>query len=114
MAVVIVDNEGSNAHSLRHVGRGHERREWRELVPEMVRDEVVPDQKGRVPQLLGPARVGVPGAGRLHAFIDHTEAEGTRWSHVVPPPLYTCRTPMWVEGFALLTQAGPWPSFAAR
>src|SRR6266545_2330371 len=79
MAVVIVDNEGSNAHSLRHVGRGHERREWRELVP---------DQKGRVPQLLGPARVGVPGAGRLHAFIDHTEAEGTRWSHVVPPPLY--------------------------
>src|SRR6266436_5454415 len=27
---------------------------------------------------------------------------------------YTCRTPMWVEGFALLTQPGPWPSFAAR
>ena len=24
------------------------------------------------------ARVGVPGAGRLHAFIDHTEAKGSR------------------------------------
>src|SRR2546425_679165 len=78
MAVVIVDNEGANAHGLRHAGRGHERRERRELVPEMVGDEVVPDQKGRVPQLLGPARVGVPCAGRLHAFIDHTEAEGSR------------------------------------
>src|SRR4029434_5623584 len=49
MAVVIVDHEGPHPHGLCRVGRGHERRERRELVTEMVRDEMVADEKRRVP-----------------------------------------------------------------
>ena len=78
VAIIIVDNEGPNTHGLRHVGRGHERRERRELVTEMVRDEMVADEKRRVPEVLGLTRLADPGVGRLHAFIDHTEAEGSR------------------------------------
>src|SRR5258705_9293554 len=85
MTVVIVDYEGPHAHGLRHVGRGHERRERRELVPEMVRDEVVADEKGRVPEPFGLTRLADPGIGRLHAFIEHTESEVSRRTHGVRP-----------------------------